>query len=75
MPVLGAHSTSMVPVREGISRRLIHADNLMMVVIDFTNGPWSHREPLMKSPDLTGLYILKVKNRRSVQVYRVMKPG
>jgi quercetin dioxygenase-like cupin family protein len=36
----------MVPVREGITRRLIHANNLMMVVIDFTNGPWAHPEPL-----------------------------
>lgn len=45
MPILRAQSTLMVPVREGISRRLIHADNLMMVVIDFTNGPWAHPEP------------------------------
>ena len=46
MPVLRARSSTMSPVREAVSRRLIHADNLMMVVIDFTNGPWAHPEPM-----------------------------
>lgn len=36
----------MAPVKDGISRRLVHGDHLMMVVIDFTNGPWPEPEPL-----------------------------
>ena len=36
----------MTPVRKGLSRRLIHTRDLMMVVIDFTDGPWAEPEPL-----------------------------
>ena len=36
----------MTPVRKGLSRRLIHTHDLMMVVIDFTDGPWAEPEPL-----------------------------
>jgi quercetin dioxygenase-like cupin family protein len=32
-------------VRPGVTRRLIHGRGLMMVVIDFTNGPWTEPEP------------------------------
>ena len=46
MPVLKAHSATMSPVREGVSRRLIHDNNLMMVVIDFADGPWTQPEPM-----------------------------
>lgn len=46
MPVLKADIAPMTRVRDGISRRLVHANNLMMVVIDFTNGPWHEPEPL-----------------------------
>jgi quercetin dioxygenase-like cupin family protein len=40
MPVLKYHETKASPVKEGVSRKLIHANNLMTVIIDFTNGPW-----------------------------------
>ena len=46
MPVLKADTAPMTQVKEGISRRLVHASNIMMVAIDFTNGPWSEPEPL-----------------------------
>lgn len=36
----------MVEVRKGLSRRLLHTENLMMVVIDFSDGPWAEPEPL-----------------------------
>ena len=45
MPVQKAHETIMTPVKAGVSRRLVHAKNLMMVVIDFINGPWPEPEP------------------------------
>ena len=45
MPVLRANDTVMTPVKEGVQRRLIHTDALMMVVIDFANGPWRQPDP------------------------------
>ena len=33
-------------VREGLSRRMAYTNNLMMVVIDFSNGPWEEPEAL-----------------------------
>ena len=41
MPVLKSKGANATLVKEGVTRRLVHANNLMMVVIDFTNGPWS----------------------------------
>ena len=39
MPVLKANDAVMTTVKEGVQRRLIHTDELMMVVIDFDDGP------------------------------------
>ena len=46
MPVLKSKETKFTIVREGVTRRLVHATNLMLVVIDFDNGPWSQPEPM-----------------------------
>lgn len=46
MPVLKENNAKIVEVRKGLSRRLIHTPNLMMVVIDFTDGPWTEPETL-----------------------------
>lgn len=46
MPVLKADMAKVTQVGPGLSRRFVHTKNLMMVVIDFTNGPWSEPEPL-----------------------------
>lgn len=32
-------------VREGLQRKIIHTDNLMTVLIDFSDGPWDKPEP------------------------------
>ena len=45
MPVLKSTSPA-TPVSNGVTRRLIHGENLMLVVIDFTNGPWQEPEPM-----------------------------
>ena len=45
MPVLIANDTVMTTVKEGVQRRLIHTNKLMMVVIDFENGPWAQPDP------------------------------
>lgn len=44
MPIIKSDE-AVTQVRPGVTRRLIHGENLMMVVIDFTNGPWTAPEP------------------------------
>ena len=46
MPVSKAESNPMMPVRDGLARRFAYTRNLMVVVIDFSNGPWDEPEPL-----------------------------
>jgi quercetin dioxygenase-like cupin family protein len=45
MPVLIEKQTKALDFREGANRKLVHTDNLMVVVIDFFNGPWSAPDP------------------------------
>ena len=45
MPVLKANESEQHRVKDGVTRRLVHAKNIMLVVIDFSNGPWSEPEP------------------------------
>lgn len=45
MPILRSTAPS-TPVRPGVTRRLIHGNNLMMVAVNFDNGPWSEPEPM-----------------------------
>jgi quercetin dioxygenase-like cupin family protein len=44
MAVLRSEGALITVVREGVRRKLIHGENLMMVVIDFDNGPWDEPE-------------------------------
>jgi quercetin dioxygenase-like cupin family protein len=46
MPVQKKESVPATKVKDGIERRLVYTDNLMMAVIDFKNGPWSEPDPL-----------------------------
>ncbi len=45
MPVLKADEAVVTTVKAGVQRRLIHTNELMMVVIDFNNGPWKDPDP------------------------------
>jgi quercetin dioxygenase-like cupin family protein len=45
MAVLKSAEALATTVKEGVKRRLIHTETLMMVVIDFDNGPWSKPDP------------------------------
>ena len=45
MPVLKANEATMTTIKEGVRRRLTHTEDLMMVVIDFENGPWKQPDP------------------------------
>ena len=46
MAILKEMDSKPTRVKEGLQRRLLHTDNLMMVVIDFDNGPWTEPDPL-----------------------------
>lgn len=46
MSVLKGDEEKLTTVKEGIQRKLLHTQNLMMVVIDFTNGPWDEPDPM-----------------------------
>jgi quercetin dioxygenase-like cupin family protein len=37
-------------LREGLQRKIIHTNNLMSVLIDFTDGPWDEPEPPHSHP-------------------------
>jgi quercetin dioxygenase-like cupin family protein len=45
MPVLRAAHTPVTKVKDSVTRYLIHANDLMTVVIDFNNGPWESPDP------------------------------
>lgn len=46
MPVLRADHAEMRLVKPGVSRCLVHGQNVMMAVVNFSGGPWSEPEPL-----------------------------
>ena len=46
MAVLKEAEAQITRVKEGITRRHLHTEDLMMVVIDFNNGPWSEPDPV-----------------------------
>lgn len=45
MPTLLFDEVPYENVREGLKRKIIHTDNLMNVLIDFSDGPWDEPEP------------------------------
>ena len=44
-------------VKEGLQRKIIHTDNLMCVLIDFSNGPWAEPEPPHSHPHEQTSYV------------------
>ena len=44
-------------IKEGLYRSLIYADNLMLAIIDFTNGPWEKPEPYHSHPHEQATYV------------------
>lgn len=49
-PVLAYDAVRGEVFREGFERRIHSTSQLMMVVIDITNGPWSSPDPLHSHP-------------------------
>ena len=46
-------------VKEGLNRKIIHTENLMTVLIDFTGGPWDKPDPYHSHPHEQISYIAK----------------
>ena len=44
-------------IREGVYRSMIYTDNLMLTVIEFTNGPWDDPEPYHSHPHEQVTYV------------------
>jgi quercetin dioxygenase-like cupin family protein len=44
-------------VKEGLQRKIIHTNELMTVLIDFSNGPWEAPEPPHSHPHQQTSYV------------------
>jgi quercetin dioxygenase-like cupin family protein len=45
MSILKQTNAKMTDVKSGVRRRMLHLNSLHLVVIDFSNGPWSEPDP------------------------------
>ena len=59
MAVLKFDEVPYEKVREGLQRKIIHTENLMTVLIDFTDGPWDEPEPPHSHPHEQTSYVAK----------------
>lgn len=59
MAVLIYNETPPKIVKEGLQRKIIHTDNLMTVIIDFSNGPWEEADPPHSHPHEQTSYVAK----------------
>ena len=59
MAVLKFNEVPWETVREGLQRKIIHTDNLMSVLIEFTDGPWEEPEPPHSHPHEQTSYIVE----------------
>lgn len=50
-------SEPFIKVKEGTFRKIIHTQNLMTVLIDFTNGPWNSPDPPHSHPHEQTAYV------------------
>ncbi len=46
-------------LRKGLQRKIIHTNNLMSVLIDFTDGPWDEPDPYHSHPHEQISYVAK----------------
>lgn len=59
MPVLKFEETPFHKVREGLERKIVYTGDLMTVLLDFSDGPWSEKEPPHNHPHVQTSYIAK----------------
>ncbi len=57
MSVLQFNKVPFEKVKEGLGRKIIHTNNLMTVLIDFSNGPWEEPEPPHSHPHEQTSYV------------------
>lgn len=57
MAVLKFDEVPYEKVKEGLERKIIHTNDLMTVLIDFTNGPWDEPEPPHSHPHEQTSYV------------------
>lgn len=57
MTVLKYHEMPAAQMREGAERRMGHTDNLMIVVVDFRDGPKDKPDPLHSHPHEQVTYV------------------
>ena len=57
MTVLKFEESPYKKVGNGLNRKIIHTDNLMTVLIDFTDGPWKDPEPPHSHPHEQNTYV------------------
>ncbi len=57
MAVLKFNEVPYEKVKEGLGRKIIHTDELMTVLIDFSNGPWEEPEPPHSHPHQQTSYV------------------
>ena len=61
MPVLKFDEVPYEMVREGLERKIIHTNDLMTVLIDFTDGPWEKPKPMHSHPHEQTSYVAEGK--------------
>jgi quercetin dioxygenase-like cupin family protein len=57
MSILKFEETAYEIVNERVSRKLIHTNNLMTVIVDFSGGPWPEADPLHNHPHEQTSYV------------------
>lgn len=57
MGILKFDETGYTEVNERTRRKLIHTENLMTVIVDFTDGPWPEADPLHNHPHEQTSYV------------------
>ncbi|HSH19603.1 MAG TPA: cupin domain-containing protein [Draconibacterium sp.] len=57
MAVLKFDEIQYEKVKEGLERKIIHTNELMTVLIDFSNGPWEKPEPPHSHPHQQTSYV------------------
>lgn len=57
MAVIKFDDVPSVKVKEGLERKIIHTNDLMTVIIDFSNGPWEMPDPPHSHPHQQTSYV------------------
>jgi len=62
MAVIKFDEVPYIKVKEGLERKIIHTNELMTVLIDFSNGPWEVPDPPHSHPHQQTSYVAEGEN-------------